>query len=260
MKELNETDTLELLKRIEEYKNMDLKNTTLEEISLKTLETLNCMIVSGCEFTRGQRLYRVRKVDGDYKDKIKTFQDIWHPPAQLVKKDGRVNLKGNPILYCSTDKNTPIYECNIKEGDCYAIIQYSIKENEKIMGYMVGNQEESTELNERGKINNKIINDFITSEFSKPVGEGTEYLYKISNVIAMNFMDLPFCDAYVYPSVEYYRKGWNVAIKPESAIKKINFDCVCICVLKEFTKDGGYKFELKHKANIIENGKLVYQF
>ena len=44
------------------------------------------------------------------------------------------------------------------------------------------------------------------SEFSKPVGKGTEYLYKISNVIAQSFMDMPFCDAYVYPSVAHYKK------------------------------------------------------
>lgn len=258
---LNNINTLELLTKIEEFKKMDLKNTTYEDILMKSLDTLRCMIVSGCCFDKKQKLYRVRKLKSYSTNELETFQDIWHPLPEMIKADGRVNLKGNPILYCSTDNITPLYECNIKEGDCYAMIQYSIKENEKINGYMVGNQGEIDNLNETGKINNKIINDFVISEFTKEVGKGTEYLYKVSNVIATNFMDLPYCDAYVYPSVANYKKGWNVGIKPESAINKIEFDCALICVLKEISNNnGGIIFELKHKTNKIENGKLIYEF
>ena len=125
---------------------------------------------------------------------------------------------------------------------------------------MVGNQGEPKGLNKDGRINNKIINDFIISEFTKPVGKGTEYLYKVSNVIARNFMDMPYCDAYVYPSIANYKKGWNVAIKPESALKNIKFDCVCICKLKEYCSKGGYTYEIKHKARDIKDGKLIYEF
>ena len=124
----------------------------------------------------------------------------------MVKTDGRVNLKREPMLYCSTDNITPLYECDIKSGDCYTLIQYSVKENEKLIGYLVGNEIEPENLNEIEKINNKNINDFIISEFTNQVGKGTEYLYKISNVIAQNFMDMLFCDAYVYLSVANYKK------------------------------------------------------
>lgn len=31
-----------------------------------------------------------------------TFQDIWHPPADKAMADGRVNLKGQPMLYTTT--------------------------------------------------------------------------------------------------------------------------------------------------------------
>ena len=257
---LNTINTLELLTKIEEFKKLDLKKASFEEISLKSLDTLSCMLVSGCNFEKKEKLFRIRKLNEALTNQIKTFSDIWHPPASMVKTDGRVNLIGKPVLYCSTDIQTPLYECDIKVGDCYALIQYSIKENERLIGYLVGNQVEPDNLNETGKINNKIINDFVISEFTKPVGKGTEYLYKVSNIIAQNFMDMPFCDAYVYPSIANYKKGWNVAIKPESALKKINFDCVCICVLKEYSPEGGAIFELKHKASGIKNNQLVYQF
>lgn len=36
---LNDLDTLELLAKIETFKKIDLKTTSIQEISLKTLET-----------------------------------------------------------------------------------------------------------------------------------------------------------------------------------------------------------------------------
>lgn len=257
---LNTMDTLELLAKIEKFKKMDLKNTSFEEISLKSLETLSGMYVSSCKFGKEERLFRVRKLNSTLIDQIKTFSDIWHPPASKINNNGRCNLKGEPILYCSTDYMTSLYECDIKEGDYYALIQYSIKEGQELIGYVVGSQEEPGNLNKVGKINNKIINDFIITEFTKEVGKGTEYLYKVSNVIVKNFMDMPFCDAYVYPSVANYKKGWNVAIKPDSALKKINFDCVLICKFEKYCPEGGFFAEIKHKANSINNNNLIYNF
>lgn len=260
MHKLNNLDTNELLSKIQEFKKNDLKTATLEEISMKILETLSCMLVNQSVFVEGTRLYRIRKLSSDLSNMPQTFQDIWHPPADLIKTEGRVNLKGNPMLYTSTEQITPVYECDIKENDCYAIIQYTVKPGQSLIGYTVSVDSKVDGLNEKGIINNKIIEDFILSEFTKPVGKGTEYLYKISNVIARNFMDMPFCDAYVYPSVANYKKGWNVAIKPDSAIRKIDFSCVLICVSKGFGENGQYMFELTHKANALNGDKLIYNF
>lgn len=164
------------------------------------------------------------------------------------------------MLYCSTDQITPLYECGVEKNDYYAIIQYSICRDKELIGYMVGNNGEPEDLNDVGKINNKIINDFIVSEFTKPVGIGTEYLYKISNVIARNFMDMPFADAYVYPSIANYKKGWSVAVKPDSADEKLKFDCVLICKSNGFDIEGNLLFEVLHKANDIKDNKLIYVF
>ena len=257
---LNDLDTIELLNKIDNFKKIDLKNTPIDIISQKSLETLSCMIVEECTFKENTRLYRIRKLNSDLSDIPKFFQDIWHPTAEMVKSDGRVNLKGQPMLYCSTEPVTPIYECGIKQNDLYALIQYSVSSNSNLIGYTVGNNIEPDGLNQTGKINNKIINDFLKSEFTKPVGKGTEYLYKISNVISKNFMDMPFCDAYVYPSIQNYKKGLNVAIKPESAINKIKFDCILICKSHDFDINNNFQFEILHKANTLKDDKLIYIF
>ena len=86
---------------------------------MKILETLSCMLVNQSVFVEGTRLYRIRKLSSDLSNMPQTFQDIWHPPADLIKTEGRVNLKGNPMLYTSTEQITPVYECDIKENDCY---------------------------------------------------------------------------------------------------------------------------------------------
>lgn len=257
---LNDINTMELLEKIDKFKKIDLKNTPIEIISQKSLETLNCMLVSNYIFEENTRLYRIRKLKQDLSNIPQYFQDVWHPKSGMVTKAGRVNLKGQPILYCSTEQVTPIYECGIEPKDVYALIQYSVLPKKRLIGYTVGNNIEPDNLNQIGKINNKIINDFIVSEFTKPVGIGTEYLYKVSNVICKNFMDMPFCDAYVYPSIENYKKGWNVAIKPESAREKIKFDCILICKAIGFDGEDNFQFELLHKANTLKNNKLVYVF
>lgn len=256
---LNSMNTLELLEKIEAFRKLDLKTATMEEISLKSLQTLSCMIVTDSIFPEHTRLYRIRRLQNDLSNIPNVFQDIWLPTHEMVKTDGRVNLKGQPMLYTSMDQITPLYECGINENDCYVIIQYVVKPGQNLIGYCIGSDFEPENLNETGRINNKIINDFVISEFSKPVGVGTEYLYKISNVICQNFLDLPQCDAYVYPSIAHYKKGWNVAIKPESAHQKIAFDCACICVSKGLSSDG-HLFEVKHKTNALDGNTLVYAF
>ena len=257
---LNSLNTMELLSKIEEFKRLDLKTASINDITMKVCQTLSCMIVTSSVFKEGTRLYRVRSLKSDLSNMPKIFQDIWLPPVEKVKADGRVNLQGQPVLYTSTEQITPLYECNIADGDYYAIIQYSVKPGQELIGYCVGNGVEPDDLNETGKINNKIINDFLVSEFSKPVGKGTEYLYKLSNVICQSFMDMPFCDAYVYPSVAHYKKGWNVAIKPNSANCKIAFDCVLICRSGGFDSSGNHVFQVLHKANLDTDNNLVYRF
>ena len=49
---LNTIDTLSLLTKIEEFKKLDLKKALIGEISSKVLDTLSCILVSGCDFEK----------------------------------------------------------------------------------------------------------------------------------------------------------------------------------------------------------------
>ena len=226
---------------------------------MKVLDTLQCIMVSGSEMKENTKFYRIRKLQSDLRNMPTTKQEIWYPPKECVIADGRTNFRGSPILYCSFDQTTPLFECNVKPGEYYALIRYTVKPTMKLIAYQVVNDFAGQNLNERGKTNHKIINDFLQSEFTKPVGKGTEYLYKISNIICQNFLDLPNCDAYIYPSVARYKKGWNISIKPKSVDEKLEFDGVRICRLISFEPDNDYVFEVIHLADKVdEQDKLIY--
>lgn len=82
---------------------------------------------------------------------------------------------------------------------------------------------------EKIKLINNIFNDFLKDEFSRDVGEGTEYLYIVSELIAKNFFDLPprnIQDAWAYPSLKDKEK-YNV--DPEIAKEVLKLKGTLIC-------------------------------
>lgn len=255
---LNEIDTNELLDRIDQWKNVDLRTISSGELTTKLLSIISSHMASTSTLDR-QKLYRVRPLkEGEI---FEIESDVWYPNQKYVSKIGRVNDVGDPMLYCALDQNTPVYECGIAEGDWFGLIQYSLKNSAAINLSNVVAQSNYPGVTEKWLINFKIINQFIRTEFTKPVGVGTEYLYRASLKFCRDLFDLPGCDGFLYPSIASFTEGYNVAIKPESADKKIKFDCVLICRLEKFDNNkNGYVFFLKKKANKIENGKLVYQF
>lgn len=257
---LNEMDTIELLKKIDGFKKIDLEHTSYQEISNKILQTISAMSISSSNITENNLLYRVRKLKPDLSNQPVCIQDVWYPKAEYLTADGRANLQGQPMLYCAFDQMTPIIECGVEQDEWYAMIQYRVKPGHKIQVYSLVNEQLPPGLTSQGEINHRIISDFITSEFCKPVGKGTEYLYKTSNVICSDFLDMPNCDGYLYPSVSNYKKGYNVAIKPKAVDEHLNFDCVLVCQRKELNSTKGVSFFLLHKSNEVENGNLLYNF
>jgi len=59
---LNSLNTMELLSKIEEFKRLDLKTASINDITMKVCQTLSCMIVTSSVFKEGTRLYRVRSL------------------------------------------------------------------------------------------------------------------------------------------------------------------------------------------------------
>lgn len=68
-------------------------------------------------------LYRVTtKYPGFDSNKVGSFS---HPPIDSSNMQ-RTNIIGNPVLYCSDNKNTLIKECEVKVGDTFYLSEWEL--------------------------------------------------------------------------------------------------------------------------------------
>lgn len=183
--------------------------------------------------------FRVRKIRGTAIpfENFKTLSDMWEPPKDKITSIGRLNQIGESLLYTSLgDPYVAVYEARIKNGDTYALMKYSSIDTVKIN--IIGGEydpEHPPFQDDNSMIVYNLINDFLRDEFSRDVGEGTEYLYKISERIAKDYFDLPpreTQDAWAYSSIQD-RNKLNVCFRPEIAHDLLKLQGAIICKKKE---------------------------
>jgi len=114
-------------------------------------------------------------------------------------------------------------------------------------------------LSEQGEINRKIIDQFLYTEFTKDVGKGTEYLYRISNKIVDTFYNMPTYDGYIYPSIAF-KTGQNVGIKHFSADRKIKIKSVKNIIIESLSEDGEVTGDVESISTHIDAaGNIFYK-
>ena len=99
------------------------------------------------------------------------------------------------------------------------------------------NYDQIGEISEKAKLVHEIYRNFLCDEFSRDVGKGTEYLYRISEKIAKDHFDLPprvVQDAWAYTSVQDKTK-YNVCFRPEIAHDLLELNGAMICKKGEDT-------------------------
>jgi len=158
--------------------------------------------------------------------------DLWEPPTNCVKQIGRLNKVGETLLYTAPQNpNVAIKETHIQKNDWYALIKYTAVKDIKVntiggvydyraMGF----------VDEKAIMVHELYNSFLRDEFSRDVGNGTEYLYRISERIAKDYFDLPpeIQDAWCYSSVQDKNK-YNVCFRPEKAHELLKLNGAMIC-------------------------------
>lgn len=254
---LNSTPTMEILDRLEKYKKIDLKRISDKELFNLTLKTIPCCNVMCRNYEEKLQFFRVRKLE---EDEYRYTKELIYPPKKYVKVRGRLNDIGESMLYVSRDQVTPFYEVKAKIGERYAMIAYEVVQGENIQATVIGlknSYSDEMKLNEQGKINGRIIDQFFYTEFTKDVGKGTEHLYRVSNMLSKIFFDTPNCDAYEYPSVAFNRNV-NLAIKPQAVDKKLKIISVENIEIIEMN-ESGIKFNRISTAKSITNGEIGYE-
>ncbi|AQY69520.1 hypothetical protein PverR02_20975 [Pseudomonas veronii] len=205
------------------------KRQIAEEISkvlcFETPYGLAAMLTPGMiTYPKGTRFYRVRALDKE--DTIiplrgmRTEDDAWNPPAKFVKA-GRLNIEGESLLYTAPiNPKVAIEEMKISDNEAFSLIVY--ESTQDISATAIGISQETPNLNAEERLKTALINDFLTHEFTRDVGVGTEYLYKTSETIIKDYFDLPpqVQDAWCYPSVAE-KKCVNVCFRPNNAKEKL---------------------------------------
>lgn len=261
-------DPLELNKKIRNFRMLNFQKMSTEQIQQAIFQTLTfenqfIYIPTNARYPKGTKFFRIRELNGSIipNPNLKIESDFWNPPKEYIKKYGRLNKPNESLLYTSPiNPMVALHEVKPKENSFFAVIQYEAKEDIKVN--CIGreyNYEEMGIKDNHFKLINNIINDFLRDEFTRDVGEGTEYLYKISEIIAKSYFDLPprvFQDAWAYNSVQN-KEFYNVCFRPEIARELLNLNGAMICKNKDKNKNQLLEvFCITHGFN--ENGDALF--
>ena len=229
---LKNVDEVELRRRIRRFRNLNFEGMEYSEIANEIDNVLTSngtfmLIPDIYTYPTGVFFYRTRTLKDVQRlnETISKISDFWNPPVELMDKNmyGRLNKPQESLLYTApidalvaVDEIVPKLE---KDNNLLLIAYQSI---EKIKVNFIGGDFYSGKFgihDEKAIRVGETYNDFFRVDFMRDVGKGTEYLYKISEIIAKQYFDLPpreIQDAWAYPSIKTKTKC-NVCFRAEIA-------------------------------------------
>lgn len=239
---LSRVDPLVLTNKIADFRKLNISRMDSVEIDGAISNVLCWNGVFSCytnikRYPAGTRFFRVKKLKGATipNERFCTYSDFWETNAKYLTTYGRLNKPGESLLYVSPDIYCSVGEVHIQEDEIFAAIQYTAKTDVKVN--MIGGEIDYEQLDvqdEKVKLVHEIYKNFLQYEFSRDVGKGTEYLYKVSEAIAKNYFDLPpriVQDAWAYTSVQDKTK-YNVCFRPDIAHELLKLNGAMICKIK----------------------------
>lgn len=202
-------------------------------------------------------IYRIRRLtDEDISNNefvsMKRKEDAWYPPKCLVTP-GRLNKKGEALLYLADSPLTAIKETHLETNELFYLIIYKTKSPFRIA--YLDQWQDVNGLNEEENFKLQLLNDFLISEFTKDVGKGTEYLYRPSEIIAKNFLQHEEKDlGWMYPSISN-KRGFNLCFKSNIATRYLDLVGVRVCKLKDKIN---YNIAIVGDGIINDKGQFLY--
>ena len=198
------------------------------------------------------KFYRVRPFE-DGINPVSTVDDCWCPPPEKTML-GRVNRPGHPVLYTSPgDPTVAVDEMEAMDGRPVMLLEYTARRDLKFGGvmYWESDSEEWSDPELTEKL--EVMRDFLYDWFTREVGEGTEYLYNISNVLENEYFNYAGSSGVCYPSVARKASSWNVAFYDHRARQDLELTGIGQF---RFWDDGnpGAVFVCDRKYHIADNG------
>lgn len=240
-------DPLELILKIKKFHSLNIKDMSDAELNKSIRDVLFNNGMFSClqniyEYPKDTLFFRVKKLKGSVipNERFCKESDYWETPHCYIDNYGRLNKPYESLLYtCPNDPYLAVQETNIQKDDFFALIKYKALEN--IKANVIGGNfdyELSGTTDKNAIMIHEIYIDFLQNEFSRDVGEGTEYLYRISEMIAKEWFDLSpriAQDGWAYTSVKNKEK-YNMCFRPNIAHEVLGLCGAMICKLDENEK------------------------
>lgn len=230
---------------IKKLTDEELFNALMDAISFDVDGSKRSFIMHrGVSYPEGTRFYKIRPFDKeDDVFPLKTMsieQDAWNAPEKKCKL-GRLNKDGESLLYTSVQSpNACVEEMGIKDGEKFCLIVYEARKDIKTT--LVGIWQDDQQFSNEENLKMRMITNILRDLFTRDVGEGTEFLYRVSERIAKDYYDLPRdCqDAWCYPSVAA-KQGCNCCFRPDVAKEVLNLIGVQVCSVNRMDENYCYK-------------------
>ncbi len=248
---------------------LSLKHLDLNHVELHQIKELLKPLFTGYAITtpiipKGNKFYRGVPCD----KKPQNVSQITYPEQNIIKTFQRANRPGEPLFYCCTSRNVPLFELNLNPADCVAISRWRTEEEMIVnnVGYthtIFGNIGSDRPCPTWGKDDhpiirteeNRLVTQFLSEEFTKVVPRGEEFRYKLSvaiaekhidgEIIAQNGENLTFAGL-LYPTIAMKANADNLAVKTNFVDNHFELEQV------EYIKLDDHPAEYEYRVTVLD--------
>ena len=248
-------DPEKLLGAIAKYRSMDLRSASLSSVkeNFNFITTFNLIVVNFGECP----VFRARKIENSEEHNNKS--DIWSPPVEKARLC-RANAEGESIFYGAFDPVTAIREIKLQTGDSFTLGSFwlSSMEDDFRSSIVVAIPKRTHAWSRNQHLHSMILSNFMFSEFTRPVGFGTEFQYKASCAISELLLDSPHKDSLIYPSMCDFN-SYNIVIQNDSAENRLRPTQIFKCTLDGWSDEQNPIISIVAEGRCeAGNGKIQY--
>lgn len=255
--------------QITELQKLNLKEVEFETL-LSQIENLMHGYKTITRQVKASPLFRARK--NNTRDNFLNVSELIYRPSTDIRDYGRLNKPSQSIFYGASNQDTAILELSPKVGDEITILRSDFFSDRFVHVMEIGDRERRLAKNHKTSgdfhkrlfgvddgLKNKLIHDFLYSQFIQKVNYRNKYLYKITAAISNIFVIDTTIDGLLYPSIATNKKGTNIGLKPQVYDRFYTpKECWKIRVLKELSNLTYEVLCIAKAASIRTNGSITW--
>lgn len=201
-----------------------------------------------------------------YDERPTHIDKLGYPPAEVVRRNGRVNRISQPVFYCSIAREAPFFELQCRQGTKLALSRWrttgrlivqSVGYTESTFARLASARKDlpkptisATERAAQEEATRALIHEFLSEEFTKEIADGEFEEYNLSIAIAERLLgkivntksdeQMEFAGI-MYPTMKMRANADNFALLPSIVDKHVRLEEVEYIRVREV---GDLKYEI----------------